>query len=81
MWALVTGASSGIGAEFTEQLARDGYDIILVARDEERLRERAKLLEAKHGIKTEIIRADLATRNGIQIVEERLTLLLCTCSR
>ena len=72
MWALVTGASSGIGAEFTEQLARDGYDIILVARDEERLRERAKLLEAKHGIKTEIIRADLATRNGIQIVEERL---------
>lgn len=72
MWALVTGASSGIGAEFTEQLARDGYDIILVARDEERMRERAALLEAKYSIKTEIIRADLATRNGIGAVESRL---------
>lgn len=72
MWALVTGASSGIGAEFTEQLARGGYDIILVARDEIRLAERSQHLHNKYGIKTEILTADLATRSGIARVEERL---------
>lgn len=72
MWALVTGASSGIGAEFTEQLADAGYDIILVARDEIRLTERAHHLQRKFGINTEILPADLATRTGIKRVEERL---------
>lgn len=72
MWALVTGASSGIGAEFTEQLARDGYDIILVARDEQRLRERSAMLGAKHGVRTEIIKADLSNRDDMRAVEIRL---------
>lgn len=72
MWALVTGASSGIGAEFTEQLAQAGYDIILVARDEMRLTERADVLQRKFGIKTEILAADLATRTGVDRVAERL---------
>ena len=45
MWALVTGATSGIGAEFTKLLARENYDIILVARDESRLRKSAEELE------------------------------------
>ena len=72
MWALVTGASSGIGAEFTEQLAQAGYDIILVSRDETRLTERAQVLQRKFGIKTEVLSADLATRTGIDRVAERL---------
>jgi short-subunit dehydrogenase len=72
MWALVTGASSGIGAEFTEQLARMGYDIILVARDEKRLTERAHVLQRTFGIHTEVLPADLATRTGIKRIEERL---------
>lgn len=72
MWALVTGASSGIGAEFSEQLARDGYDIILVARDEQRLRERSAMLEAKYGVRTEIIKADLSNRDDMRAVEIRL---------
>lgn len=72
MWALITGASSGIGAEFTEQLARDGYDIILVARDHVRLQERARLLQEKYGVQSEVISADLATRDGIRKVEDRL---------
>ena len=67
MWALITGASSGIGAEFTEQLARKRYDIILVARDHIRLQERARLLQEKYGVKSEIIIADLTTREGIQV--------------
>ena len=72
MWALITGASSGIGAEFTEQLARDGYDIILVARDEERLNRRAEYLGQKFHVLTEVLVADLATREGISKVESRL---------
>lgn len=72
MWALVTGASSGIGAEFTEQLAEQGYDIILVARDEIRLNERAELLRKNYGITCEVLVADLAQRAGIKRVETRL---------
>lgn len=72
MWALITGASSGIGAEFTEQLASDGYDIILVSRDETRLKAQAAHLTAKYDIATEVIPADLSTREGMKRVEERL---------
>ena len=72
MWALVTGASSGIGAEFTEQLASMGYDIILVARDQSRLVERAGELKNRHGIECEVLVADLSQRAGINQVEGRL---------
>ena len=72
MWALVTGATSGIGAEFTKLLAREHYDIILVARDENRLRKSAEELEKEFGIKTEIIVADLSVENEIVKVEQRL---------
>ena len=72
MWALITGASSGIGAEFTEQLAKAGYNIVLVARDELRLTERALHLRNTYGIETEVLVADLSTRSEIQKVENRL---------
>lgn len=72
MWSLVTGASSGIGAEFAEQLAQKGYNIILVARDENRLRERAENLEQKYGIACEVLVADLSRREEIKRVEARL---------
>ena len=65
MWALVTGATSGIGAEFTKLLARENYDIILVARDESRLRKSAEELGKEFGVATEIIVADLSVENGI----------------
>ncbi len=51
-WALVTGATSGIGESFTRLLASNKYNIVLVARDLPRLQERAQALEAKYGIKT-----------------------------
>ena len=59
-WCLVTGASSGIGAEFARQLAARGMHCVLVARREDRLRAVAQEIEAAHGIRCEIVLADLA---------------------
>lgn len=69
-WALVTGATAGIGESFTRLLAKKNYNLILVARDLPRLQERAQKLEADFGIKTHIIQADLATDSGSKLVEK-----------
>lgn len=70
-WALVTGASSGIGAEFCRQLSAVGFNIVLVARREENLRKLAVNLEGKYKIKTKILPVDLS-KPGFQdlIIEE-----------
>ena len=69
-WALVTGATSGIGESFTRLLASNRYNIVLVARDLPRLQERAVALEAKFGVSTHVIQADLATDAGCLSVEK-----------
>ena len=69
-WALVTGATSGIGESFTRLLASNRYNIVLVARDVPRLQERAQGLESKYGIKTHVIEADLATDEGCLAIEK-----------
>jgi len=58
--ALITGASLGIGLELARLFARDGNDLILVARSESKLQELARELEAAHDIKVTVIAADLA---------------------
>ena len=70
--ALVTGATSGIGESFTRLLAEKGYDLVLVARDEKRLQERAKSLESKFKIKVEVLQADLSVATQLAKVEKRL---------
>jgi short-subunit dehydrogenase len=72
-WALVTGATVGIGESFTRLLAQNGYNIVLVARDLPRLHERAKGLESNFGIETKVIQADLATDAGCKTIEDFIT--------
>ena len=70
--ALITGASTGIGAVYADRLARRGYDLILVARDQQRLAELAQSLTEKTGRKVDILPADLTQRADLLRVEERL---------
>jgi short-subunit dehydrogenase len=70
--ALITGASSGIGAIYAERLARRGYDLVLVARDPQRLQSLSQQLAAQTGRKVETLQGDLTARADMRKVEERL---------
>jgi len=63
-WALVTGASAGIGAALAKELAAGGTNLVLTARRIDRLEELAKALSATHKVKAEIFAADLADSNA-----------------
>ena len=71
-WALVTGATAGIGESFTRLLAENNYNLVLVARDVSRLQERASQLQSQFNVQTHIIQADLSTDVGCAAVEQHI---------
>ncbi len=69
-WALVTGASSGIGKEFARRLASMGMNLVLVARSEDKLSDLSKELNAEYGIMAEIIPIDLTISEASNRIKE-----------
>lgn len=71
--ALITGASGGIGYELALLFARDGYDCILVARSQDKLKELAERLEGEHRVKTLVLAKDLAKASAVDEIYEEVT--------
>jgi uncharacterized protein len=72
--ALITGASAGLGLEFAWQLATARHDLVLVARDEERLERVAAQIRAAAGVRVQVLPADLSVPDDVARVAERLAL-------
>ena len=71
-WALVTGASSGLGAQYVRALARAGHNIVLVARDRDRLQALADQVERDFAVATDVLPADLHIPRDVARVATRL---------
>jgi len=71
--ALITGASTGIGAVYADRLAKRGYDLILAARNIDRLKELAARLARETGVKIEPVKIDLTNRSDLAVLEKRLS--------
>jgi short-subunit dehydrogenase len=82
-YALVTGASEGIGRSFAEELAKVGMNVVLVARRQDRLNALAKSLEAKYPILCPVIAADLSSTEqleGLLLITDELDIGLVVCN-
>ncbi len=73
--ALVTGASSGLGAEYARLFARDKNDVVLVARRRDRLEALADELRSAHAVRAHVVAADLGAPNGVEHVLDEIARL------
>ena len=71
-YAVITGASSGIGEAFARKLASQGYNLIVIARRKERLQSLAAELQGKHSIQVEVLAADLTKEQNLLSIEKRI---------
>ncbi|KAL7833522.1 hypothetical protein AOLI_G00284820 [Acnodon oligacanthus] len=71
-WAVVTGATDGIGKAYAEELARRGFSIVLISRTQEKLDEVAKAIESKFNVKTKTISADFGSVDIYSKIESGL---------
>lgn len=71
--ALITGGSAGLGAAFADRLAGRGHDLLLVARDAERLATTARGIASRHGVRVDVLATDLAQRHGLFRLEALLS--------
>ena len=69
-WALVTGASSGIGEQFARRLAEAGLNLVLIARREDRLRKLAEDLQSEHSVSTRVVPVDLSQDDFLPVIEQ-----------
>lgn len=69
-WALITGASKGIGLEYSRQIAEKGLNVVLVARSENRLKQLAGSIETDYAVETKIVAVDLTEAAGIARLQE-----------
>src|SRR5438874_2253889 len=72
-WAVITGASSGIGKALAFEFAGGGFNILLVARNREALAKVAEECRSKHGIETEVIASDLSCAESLHDLINALT--------
>ena len=72
-WAVIAGASQGLGAAYATQLASRGFNLVLIARNAERLRELATQLQSAYPVQVRVIVADLAQADAITQVANQTT--------
>lgn len=71
-WAVVTGATDGIGKAYAEELGRRGFSIVLISRSQEKLDDVAKTVESKYGVQTKTIAADFSSLDIYSSIEDGL---------
>ena len=79
-WALITGASSGLGEHYARAIAKKGLNLILIARRKERLENLANDLTNKHSIQTHVIALDLCEEHALDKIKESTIDMVHVCT-